>query len=96
MGKFFMIQSGVILVLLYVQAYVKEGSHAVGFKTLGSFSILLALTLVLSLILAFVRKMIQSQLEFRKEMIRFAIYILPIYYVFQLLGWLTEQGYIGG
>ncbi len=96
MRKFFMFQSGVILVLLYVQAYLKEGSHAVGFKTLGSFSILLALTLVLSLFLALVRKMFRRQLDFNREVLRFAIYILPIYYVFQLLGWLTEQGYIGG
>ena len=96
MRKFFLIQTGVILLLIYIQMYVQEGSYEVGFKTLGSFIVLLSLTFALSLTVTGIRKLINRNVNFRDGVIKLSIFILPVYYVAQLIGWLNEQGIIGG
>jgi hypothetical protein len=75
MRKFFLAQSGVILLLIYIQMYVQEGTYQVAFQTLGSF--------------------IRS-INFPDGVIKLSIYILPLYYVVQLVGWLNDKGFIGG
>jgi len=96
MRKFFLIQTGVILLLIYIQMYVQEGSYKVGIETLGSFIVLLSLTFALSLTVTGIRKLINRNVNFRDGVIKLSIFILPVYYVAQLVGWLTEQGIIGG
>jgi len=96
MRKFFLAQSGVILILVYIQMYVQEASYQVGRQTLGSFIVLISLTFGISLIVTGVRKMINRNVNFPDGVIRLSIYILPVYYVAQLVGWLYDQGIIGG
>ena len=96
MRKFFLIQNGVILLLLYIQMYVQEGSYKVGFQTLGSFIVLLSLTFGISVIVTGIRKLINRNINFRDGVIKLSIYIFPLYYVAQLVGWLYDQGIIGG
>lgn len=96
MRKFFLVQSGVILLLIYIQMYVQEGSYQVAFKTLGSFIVLISLTFALAVFVTFIRKIVNRSINFADEVVRLSIFILPIYYVAQLVGWLYEQGYIGG
>lgn len=96
MRTFFLAQSGIILVLVYIQMYVQEGHFQVAFQTFGSFIILLSLTLAIALIVAGVRRLINRNVNFRDEVVRLSIYILPVYYIAQLVGWMYEQGIIGG
>ena len=96
MRKFFMIQSGVILVLIYIQKYVQKGSYNVAFDTLGSMIVLISLTFGISLIVTGIRKLINRAVNFRDGVIKLSIFILPVYYVAQLIGWLYDQGIIGG
>jgi len=95
MRKFFLAQSGVILVLVYIQMYVQEGTYQVAFKTLGSFIVLLSLTLAFSVIVTGVRRMMNRNVNFRDGVIKLSIFILPVYYVAQLVGWLYDHGFIG-
>lgn len=96
MRKFFAAQSGVILILVYIQMYVQEGTYQVGMKTLGSFLVLISLTFAIALIGTVVRKFIHRSLNFADSVIQLSIYILPVYYVAQLVGWMYDQGIIGG
>ena len=96
MRKYFLVQSGIILLLVYVQMYVQEGHYQVAFQTLGSFLILLSLTFGISLIVSGVRKMLNRNINYRDDVVRLSIYILPVYYIFQLVGWMLKQGIIGG
>jgi hypothetical protein len=96
MRKFFLFQSGVILVLIYIQKYVQEGTTAVGFQTLGAFIVLLSLTLALSVLVMGVRKLLNRRINFADGVLKISIFVLPIYYVAQLVGWLYDQGIIGG
>ena len=96
MRKFFLAQSGVILALIYIQMYVQEGSYKVAFPTLGSFIVLISLTFALSVIVTGLRKMMNRNVNFPDGVIKLSIFILPIYYVAQLMGWLYDHGFIGG
>jgi hypothetical protein len=95
MRKFFLAQSGVILILVYIQMYVQEGTFQVAFKTLGSFIVLLSLTFAFSMAVTGVRKMINRNVNFRDGVIKLSIYIFPVYFVAQFVGWLYDQGIIG-
>jgi hypothetical protein len=96
MRKFFLAQSGIILLLVYIQMYVQEGTYQVAFKTLGSFIVLLSLTFAFSVAVTGIRKMINRKVNFPDGVIKLSIYIFPVYFVAQLVGWLYEQGIIGG
>jgi len=96
MRKFFLAQSGVILLLIYIQKYVQEGSYQVAFKAFGSFIVLISLTFAISVSVTGVRKMINRSVNFPDGVIKLSIYILPVYYVVQLVGWLYDHGFIGG
>jgi hypothetical protein len=96
MRKFFLAQSGVILVLIYIQKYVQEGSYQVAFQAFGSFIVLISLTFALSIVVTGLRKMINRSVNFPDGVIKLSIFILPVYYVAQLVGWLYDQGIIGG
>ena len=96
MRKFFLAQSGIILLLIYIQRYVQEGHFNVAFQTFGSFIVLLSLTFALSVAVTGVRKMINRSVNFSDGVIKLSIYIFPVYYVAQLVGWLYDQGIIGG
>ena len=96
MRKFFLAQSSVILLLIYIQRYVQERSYNVAFKALGSFIVLISLTFAISIIVTGVRKMINRNVNFPDGVIKLSIFILPIYYVAQFVGWLYDQGIIGG
>ncbi|MDF1526872.1 MAG: hypothetical protein RRA15_09785 [bacterium] len=96
MRKFFLVQSGVILLLVYIQMYVQEGTYQVAFKTLGNFIVLLSLTFAFSVVVTGIRKMINRKVNFPDSVIKLSIYIFPVYFVAQLVGWLYEQGIIGG
>jgi hypothetical protein len=96
MRKFFLIQTGIILLLIYIQMYVQEGSYKVGFKTLGSFIVLLSITFALAMVVIGIRKLINRNVNFPDGVIKLSIFIFPIYYVAQLVGWLYDQGMIGG
>ena len=96
MRKFFLAQSGVILILVYIQMYVQEGTYQVAFPTLGSFIVLISLTFAFSVIVTGVRKMINRSVNFPDGVIKLSIYILPVYYIAQLVGWLYDHGFIGG
>jgi len=96
MRKFFLAQSGVILVLIYIQKYVQEGSYQVAFQAFGSFIVLVSLTFALAVIVTGIRKMINRSVNFPDGVIKLSIFILPIYYVAQFVGWLYDQGIIGG
>jgi hypothetical protein len=76
--------------------YVQEGHLQVALESFGSFIVLLSLTLALALLVAGVRKFMNRNINFRDEVIRLSIFILPIYYVIQLIGWMYDQGIIGG
>jgi hypothetical protein len=95
MRKFFLAQSGVILLLIYIQMYVQEGQYNVAFQTLGSFIVLISLTFAISVSVTGVRKLINRSLNFPDGVIKLSIYILPVYYVVQLMGWLYDHGFIG-
>ena len=95
MRKFFLIQNGVILLLIYIQMYVQEGQYNVAFKTLGSFIVLISLTFAISVAVNGVRKLINRSVNFPDGVIRLSISILPVYYVVQLMGWLYDHGFIG-
>jgi len=96
MRKFFMIQSGVILVLVYVQEYVEQGTIQVAFQALGTFLVLISMTFALALIISAIRKLMNHGLNFADSVIRISIFVLPVYYVAQLMGWLYDKGLIGG
>ena len=96
MRKFFAAQSGVILILVYIQMYVQEGTYQVGMKTFVSFLVLISLTFAIALVGTAVRKFIHRSLNFADSVIQLSIYILPVYYVAQLVGWMYDQGIIGG
>ena len=96
MRKFFLAQSGVILILVYIQMYVQEGHYKVAFQTLGSFIVLLSLTFALSVAVTGIRKMINRKTNFPDGVIKLSIYIFPVYFVAQFVGWLYEQGIVGG
>ncbi len=96
MRKFFLAQSGVILILVYIQMYVQEGTYQVAFQTLGSFIVLLSLTFAFSVAVTGIRKMINRNVNFPDGVIKLSIYIFPVYFVAQFVGWLYEQGIIGG
>jgi hypothetical protein len=96
MRKFFLAQSAVILVLVYIQMYVQEGRYDVAFETMGTFIVLLSLTFAISVVVTGVRKLINRGVNFPDGVTKLSIYILPFYYVVQLIGWLYDQGIIGG
>ena len=96
MRKFFLAQSGVILILVYIQMYVQEGTYQVAVQTLGKFIVLLSLTFAFSVAVTGIRKMINRNVNFRDGVIKLSIYIFPVYFVAQFVGWLYEQGIIGG
>ena len=96
MRKFFLAQSGVILILVYIQMYVQEGTYKVAFQTLGSFIVLLSLTFAFSVAVTGIRKMINRNVNFPDGVIKLSIYIFPVYFVAQFVGWLYEQGIIVG
>ena len=96
MRKFFAAQSGIILILVYIQMYVQEGTYQVGFKTFETFLVLISFTFAISLILTVIRKLLNRKLNIADEVIRLSIFILPVYYVVQLLGWMADKGIIGG
>jgi hypothetical protein len=96
MRKFFLAQSGIILLLVYIQMYVQEGSYKVGFKTMGTFIVLISLTFAISVTVTSVRKLINRNVNFPDGVTKLSIYIFPVYYVAQLVGWLYDQGIIGG
>jgi hypothetical protein len=96
MRKFFLAQSGVILILVYIQMYVQEGTYQVAVQTLGKFIVLLSLTFAFSVAVTGIRKMINRNVNFPDGVIKLSIYIFPVYFVAQLVGWLHEQGIIGG
>lgn len=98
MRIFFLVQGGIILLLVYVQMYVQEGSYQiqVAFKAFGNFIVLISLTFAIALIVTSVRKIMNRSINFRNEVIRLSIFILPVYYVVQLIGWMYGQGIIGG
>ena len=96
MRKFFLAQSGVILILVYIQMYVQEGTYQVAFPTLGKFIVLLSLTFAFSVAVTGIRKMINRNVNFPDGVIKLSIYIFPVYFVAQFVGWLYEQGIIGG
>ncbi len=95
MRKFFLAQSGVILLLIYIQMYVQEGTYQVAFQTLGSFLVLISLTFAFSVVVTGARKMTNRSVNFPDGVIKLSIYILPLYYVAQLVGWLFDKGFIG-
>ena len=96
MRKFFLAQSGVILILVYIQMYVQEGTYQVAVQTLGKFIVLLSLTFAFSVAVTGIRKMINRNVNFPDGVIKLSIYIFPVYFVAQFVGWLYEQGIIGG
>lgn len=96
MRKFFLAQSGIILLLIYVQMYVQEGSYQVAFQALGSFVVLLSLTFALAIVVTGVRKLFNRTVNFPEGILKLSVFILPVYYVAQLVGWLYDQGIIGG
>jgi hypothetical protein len=96
MRKFFLAQSGIILLLVYIQMYVQEDTYQVAVPTLGSFIVLLSLTFAFSVAVTGIRKMINRNVNFPDGVIKLSIYIFPVYFVAQLVGWLHEQGIIGG
>lgn len=96
MRNFFLAQSGVILLLVYIQMYVQEGTYQVAFKTLGSFAVLISLTFALAIFITGVRKLFNRKVNFTEGILKLSLFILPVYYVVQLVGWLYDQGIIGG
>jgi hypothetical protein len=96
MRKFFLAQSGIILVLVYIQMYVQEDSYQVGLKTLGTFLVLISLTFALAVAVTGIRKLINRNVNFPDGVIKLSIYIFPVYYIAQFVGWLYDQGIIGG
>ena len=96
MRKFFAAQSGIILVLVYIQMYVQEGTYQVGLKTFGTFLVLISFTFAISVIITGIRRIINRKINFADNVIRLSIFILPIYYVIQLLGWMYDMGMLGG
>ena len=96
MRKFFLLQSAFILVLLYIQMYVQEGHHQVAFETLGIFLVLISLTFGISVIVTGFRKLVNRGVNFHDGVMKLSIFILPVYYVAQLVGWLYDKGFIGG
>jgi hypothetical protein len=96
MRKFFLAQSAVVLILVYIQMYVQEGTYRVGFQTLGSFLVLISFTFGIAVIVTGIRKFMNRNVNFPDGVIRISIYVLPVYYVAQLLGWMHDMGFIGG
>jgi ABC-type polysaccharide/polyol phosphate export permease len=96
MRKFFAAQTGVILILVYIQMYVQEGTYHVAFKAFGSFLVLISLTFAIALIGSVIRKRINRNINFADSVIQLSIYILPVYYIAQLVGWMYDKGIIGG
>lgn len=96
MQKFFLAQSAIVLLLVYIQMYVQEGTFQVGYKTFESFIVIFSFSLAISVILAGIRKVINRTTNFPENVIKFSIFILPVYYVMQLLGWLHDTGIVGG
>ena len=96
MRKFFAAQTGIILILLYIQMYVQEGTYQVAFQTFGSFLVLISLTFAIALVGSVIRKFIHRKINFADSVIQLSIYILPVYYVVQLVGWMYDKGIIGG
>jgi hypothetical protein len=96
MRTFFLAQSGIILVLVYIQMYVQEGTYQVAFQTIGKFIVLISLTFAFSVIVTGVRKLMNRGVHFPDGVIKLSIFILPVYYVAQLVGWLYDHGFIGG
>ncbi len=96
MRKFFIGQCMVVFALLYIQMAVQEGHFDVFRETLGSFAILLASAILLSMILVGIRRFFNRTIDLRPAVMRTSIYIFSIYYIMQLLGWLSKQGYVGG
>ena len=96
MRKFFLAQSGVILILVYIQMYVQEDTYQVAVQTLGKFIVLLSLTFAFSVAVTGIRKMINRNVNFPDGVIKLSIYIFPVYFVAQFVGWLFVQGIVGG
>lgn len=96
MRKLFLIQSIAIFLLLYIQMAFQEGHYDVLYKTGASFVILLASSIAVSAIVTGVRKLFSRRLNFQDSTVRTSIYVFSIYYVIQLLGWLKNEGIIGG
>ncbi len=96
MKKLFLVQSIAVFILLFIQMWVQEGHYDVLYKTVGSFAILLASSIAVAAIVTAIRKIFSRGLNFQESIIRTSIYVLPIYYVVQLLGWLHSEGIIGG
>jgi hypothetical protein len=96
MRKFFLAQSGVILLLIYIQLYVQERNYNVAIQAIGSFIVLISLTFAIAVIVTGLRKMINRSINFPDGVIKLSIFILPVYYVAQLVGWLYDHGFIGG
>lgn len=96
MRKFFLAQSCIILLLIYIQKYVQEGRYDVAVDTIGIFIVLIALTFALAVIVTGFRKLMDRRVNFADGVIKLSIYVLPIYYFAQLIGWLYDQGMIGG
>lgn len=95
MKKLFLVQSIAVFILLFIQISYQEGHYDVLYKTVGSLAILLASSIVVAVIVTAVRIIFSRGLNFRESIIRTSIYVLPIYYVIQLLGWLHSEGIIG-
>jgi len=96
MRKLFLAQNGIILVLVYIQMYVQEGTYQVAFQAFGKFIVLISLTLAISVIVTGLRKMMNRSVDFAAGVTRLAVFILPVYYIAQLVGWLYDNGIVGG
>ena len=96
MRKFFAAQSGIILILVYIQMYIQEGTYQVGMKTFESFLVLISFTFAISVIVTGVRKVMNRNINFADGVIKMSIFILPVYYVAQLIGWMYDKGIVGG
>lgn len=93
MKKFFLIQCGIIIVFLLIQMYVQyghEGGFEVVFKTIENFAMLFSLTLILAAIVTGFRRLLNRNVNLAEGILRLCIFVLPFYYVVQLLGWLNR------
>jgi len=96
MNKLFLTQSIAIFLLLYLQISVQEGHYDVLYKTASGFVILLASSIAVGAIVTAVRKIFSRGLNFQESTMRTSIVVFAIYYVIQLLGWMQNEGIIGG
>ncbi|UCF31851.1 MAG: hypothetical protein JSV26_05465 [bacterium] len=94
MKKLFLYQSTAVFVLLYIQMAVQEGDLNVLLLTIQNFSVILALSILVSVFVTGIRRLFSRTLDVKDAVLRTSVYVLPIYYVMQLLGWLINQDII--